>query len=247
MKAIVIGAGSGIRISELSKKCPKALLDINGKTILSRQISLFRKNGINDIIVITGPYWEKFDFENITNVPDNQYAEHDILGSLMEARFHIADDLLITYSDILFEESILHQVIQSNSDIGIAVDLNWEESYTERTDTPKSEAENVLLDKDDHLIQIKKNIQNSEGRIAEFLGIVKLSANGSKTLIKTYDSLKSYQGRFHDAPSVSKAYLTDMIQELIDSQIRVTPIFISGKWCEIDTAQDLQRAKNLFP
>ena len=60
--------------SEFPKKCPKALLDINGKTILSRQISLFRKNGINDIIVITGPYWEKFDFENITNVPDNQYA-----------------------------------------------------------------------------------------------------------------------------------------------------------------------------
>ena len=56
MKAIVIGAGTGKRINEFSKKSPKALLDINGKTILSRQVSLFRKNGINEIIVTTGPY-----------------------------------------------------------------------------------------------------------------------------------------------------------------------------------------------
>ena len=31
-----------------------------------------------------------------------------------------------------------------------------------------------------------------------------------------------------------------MIQELIDSDIQLTPIFISGKWCEIDTIQDLR-------
>jgi len=246
MKAIVIGAGTGKRINEFSKKSPKALLDINGKTILSRQVSLFRKNGINEIIVITGPYWKKFDLKNITYIHDSQHAKHDILGSLMEARSYINDELLITYSDILFEESILHQVLQSNSDIGIAVDLDWEESYKERTNNPKSEAENVLLNKDNQIIQIKKNIQNSKGRIGEFLGMVKLSAKGSKTLIKAYESLKSYQGRFHDSPLVSKAYLTDMFQELIDSKIRVTPIFISGKWCEIDTSHDLKRACKLF-
>jgi len=47
-------------------------------------------------------------------------------------------------------------------------------------------------------------------------------------------------------PSLEKAYLTDMIQELIDSKIKVTPIVVSGKWCEIDTMQDMQRAAKLF-
>jgi NDP-sugar pyrophosphorylase family protein len=37
-----------------------------------------------------------------------------------------------------------------------------------------------------------------------------------------------------------------MIQELIDSQIDVEPIIISGKWCEIDTKQDLEKAQRMF-
>ena len=37
------------------------------------------------------------------------------------------------------------------------------------------------------------------------------------------------------------------LQELIDSGIRISPIYISGKWCEIDTPQDLTTAKKLFP
>jgi NDP-sugar pyrophosphorylase family protein len=56
----------------------------------------------------------------------------------------------------------------------------------------------------------------------------------------------SHQGKFHDAPSLEKAYLTDMLQELIDSGFRISPIYISGEWCEIDTPQDLKKARKLF-
>jgi NDP-sugar pyrophosphorylase family protein len=44
-------------------------------------------------------------------------------------------------------------------------------------------------------------------------------------------------------PSLEKAVLTDMFQELIDSRIIVSPIIISGKWYEIDTPQDLEMVK----
>jgi len=37
-----------------------------------------------------------------------------------------------------------------------------------------------------------------------------------------------------------------MIQELIDLGYSVYPIIVSGKWCEIDTPQDLERARKLF-
>ena len=37
-----------------------------------------------------------------------------------------------------------------------------------------------------------------------------------------------------------------MFQELIETGINLEPIFINGKWCEIDTIQDLENAKNLF-
>ena len=56
MKAIIISAGNSSRLLQLTKEKPKGLLDINGKTILDRQISLFRSNGIDDIIIITGAH-----------------------------------------------------------------------------------------------------------------------------------------------------------------------------------------------
>jgi len=37
-----------------------------------------------------------------------------------------------------------------------------------------------------------------------------------------------------------------MIQELIDLKMHIEPVFVSGKWCEIDTMQDLKRAEELF-
>ena len=37
-----------------------------------------------------------------------------------------------------------------------------------------------------------------------------------------------------------------MIQELIDCKVKVEPVFISGKWCEIDTLEDLKNAEKKF-
>jgi NDP-sugar pyrophosphorylase family protein len=57
---------------------------------------------------------------------------------------------------------------------------------------------------------------------------------------------RSHEGKFHDANSLEKAKLVDILQELIDSKIEISPITISGKWCEIDTPKDLERAKEIF-
>ena len=247
MKAIIISAGSASRLGELTKEKPKGLLDINGKTILDRQISLFRKNGIDEIIIITEPH-KNFGIENVSYINDEHYEQHDVLGSLMAAKDEINGRVLTSYSDILFEESILLQLLEFSGDIGIPVDLDWEKSYESRTEHPKSEADNVLL-KNNKIIQIQKNITDSgKGEIVgEFLGPIILSTKGAKIFVENYERLeKEHQGPFHMAPSLKKAYLTDMIQELIDLNYQVTPIIISGKWCEIDTSEDLERAKKLF-
>ena len=118
MKVIIIGAGTGKRIGEFAKKIPKSLLKINGKTILERQVSLFKKNNLNKIIVVTGPNKEKFDLKDISYVFDSKYSEHDILGSLMEARNFFNDELIVTYSDIIYDETVLQQILESKSDIG---------------------------------------------------------------------------------------------------------------------------------
>ena len=53
----------------------------------------------------------------------------------------------------------------------------------------------------------------------------------------------SHEGKFHDASSFQKAYLTDMIDELIQTNEDVNPIFIDGVWFEIDTIEDLENIR----
>jgi len=247
MKAVIIAAGYGSRLGEETKEKPKGLLDINGISIIERQVSLFKKNGIRDIIIITGPF-DNFGIEGIKYVKDEHFDEHDVLGSLMAAKRELTGEIITSYSDIVFEEKILLDIIKSKELISIPIDLDWEKSYIGRTEHPKSEADNVLL-KDEQIIEIKKGIfqKDKNEKIGEFLGPIKFSAEGIKIFVNTYEKLeKNHSGIFHNAPSLKKAYLTDLLQELIDSKIKITPIFINGKWCEIDTQQDLENARKLF-
>jgi len=158
------------------------------------------------------------------------------------------DEIIITYADQIFDEKIMESVINFKGDIGIAVDLDWEKNYLDRDQHPKSEAENILINGNE-ILEIRKNISacKENEKIGECPGLVKFSRKASKVFLDKYSELEiSHQGKFHNAPSLEKAIISDMIQELIGSEINVEPIYVSGKWCEIDTPQDLQIARKLF-
>jgi len=248
MKIIILAAGSSTRLSKEILDMPKGLLKINDKSIIEIQLDLFKKNQLSDITIIVGPNKEKFKFKNVNYVLDDDFQNHDILGSLMASKSIINDDILISYSDIIFDENILRSMLDFKGDIGIAVDLYWEKNYVNRIQHPKSQADNVLL-QNNKILKIRKNIKESKStqNLGEFIGLIKLSKNGAKIFVEKFNHLiKSHKGKFHDAPSLKKAYLTDMIQELVDSGFLVEPIIINGKWYEIDTSKDLERARKIF-
>jgi len=248
MKLIIIAAGSSNRLRNHTKELPKGLLEINGKSILERQILLFKKFGIKDITIVTGPRPEKFNFQNVYYIQDENYLQHDVLGSMMVARSIMNDDVIFSYSDILFDEKVFEKIFSFKGDLGITIDLNWEKSYESRTQHPKEQADNVVIE-NNYILKIKKNIEscNNNQKLGEFVGLMKLSKKGCDKFLKIYKKLEqSHEGRFHDASSFKMAYLTDMLQELIDQGIVVSPVIINGNWCEVDTFQDLERAKILF-
>ena len=248
MRAIILAAGEGSRMGKLTQNIPKPLVNVNGKSIIERQLSSLKQNGILDIIIVTGPYHEKFNFKNVVYVNNLDHKKHDTLGSLMTARDYMNDEIIITYADQIFEEKIVKSMTEFTGDIGIAVDLDWEKNYVNRDQHPKSEAENVLINGNE-ILEIRKNISECKEneKIGECPGLVKFSRKASKVFLDKYSELEiSHQGKFHNAPSLEKALISDMIQELIDSEINVEPIYVSGKWCEIDTPQDLQIARKLF-
>ena len=244
MKAIILSAGSGSRLGNLTKELPKSLVDVNGKPIIQRQIETFRNNGIKEIIVIVGPNKEKFQLNDVEYVIDKNFHEHEQLDSLMKASKHFQNDIIISFGDVIVDNNIMKQVVESTYDIGIAIDLKWGKNYENRTQHLKSEADLALI-KSNKLTKIKKNLDSVENhQLGEFLGIIKLSNVGSKKFLDVFERLNSsHEGKFHDAPSFQKAYLTDMIDELIQTNEVVNPIFIDGVWFEIDTIEDLKNIR----
>lgn len=240
MKVILLAAGSGTRLGHYTKEIPKALVDINGQSILKRLVTLYRDLGVSDITIVTGPYSEKFNIKNVGYIYDQKHLEHDALGSLMFANSMINDEVIFSYTDILYDKSIAQSVIDFKGDIGLAVHLNWEKSYKPAL----ASINNDSITKIGH-DKSKFNFENE--MVGEYVGLMKLSKNGSKVLMNKFNELqKSSHGSFHEASSLEDAYPPDMIQELIDSKIKIEPIIVSGKWCEIDTIADLEKVKNQF-
>ena len=245
MKIIIIAAGWATRLGKETIDIPKGLLKITKKSIIEMQLDLFQENHLSDITIITGPNKDKFKFKNVNYIQNKDSKNQEVLGSLMKSKSIMNDEVLTSYSDIIFDASIFRSMLDFKGDIGIAVDLDWEKKYLNRTQHPKSEADNVLIEKH-RVLKIKKNIKESKStqNLGEFVGLMKLSKKGAKIFVEKFNHLiKFHEGKFHNAPSIKKAYLTDMLQELIDSGILVEPIIINGKWYEIDTPQDLQIAR----
>ena len=243
MKAVIIAAGYGTRLGNLTKKIPKSLIDVNGKSILKRQMELLQSNGVTEIIIVTGPNHEKFLEKKLELVKDNFYENHEQLGSLMEARNFFNDELLILFSDVLFDNQVISKIINSENNFNIAVDSDWRKKYIGRTEHPISQADLVLI-KNNLVFKIMKNLTPLNNfKISEFIGIIKLSQKASKKFLNHYTNLEKSENK---TEIIKKWYLTNMLQDLIDNNNIINPVEIDGNWCEIDTVQDLERARKLF-
>ena len=78
--------------------------------------------------------------------------------------------------------------------------------------------------------------------------MLKLNARGAEIFRKTYHSSRDkYKGGpFQRAQSIKRAYITDMIQELVDNAVKVKCIPICNGWQEIDTIEDFEKAIRLW-
>ena len=75
--------------------------------------------------------------------------------------------------------------------------------------------------------------------MGEFIGLAYFSTKGAEILRKTFSEYRSYKGNFHEADSFSAAFLTDMLQELVERGIKIEVVEIQGEWATLDSPQDL--------
>ncbi len=250
MKAIIIAAGIGRRMGNLTDDCPKCLVKTGNTTLLDNVISRLKAENITDVSVIVGYQEQKIRdrFNNITYFVNHHYTKNNILHSLMMAREFMDDDIIISYSDIWLEKTPIANLIKSTKDCVISVDVDWEKNYVGRTDHPVSEAENVIYDDKGQALLLGKHINApnlpSTQRCGEFIGLFKLSKAFCREYIKIFEELDKrlkIDEPFQNSKTWINAYLTDFFNELIARGHTVDCSFHKGGWQEMDTLQDHQR------
>ena len=248
MKAIILAAGLGSRLGEFGEKTPKGMITIFGKTLLERQIEIFHNCGISEITVVTGHNSDLINYPDVDYIKNPNYSTTNMNESLFCAKEKFDDSILISYSDIIYEQKIIEKILKSDHDFSLGVRLDWRKYYENRTQHPLSEAENVVID-DDRIINLKKNISSCSYNqdIGEFLGIIRMTEKGISQLLEKYLELKNRKiEKFHTSKSLEQAYLTDMLQEMIDCGTILNPVILNDLWFEIDTIEDLRKAEKLL-
>ena len=237
MKSIIIAAGSGKRIPEFSKLAPKSLIKINNKSILKRQIDLLRKSKIKEIGIIKGFKSSMINYKNIKYFYNRNYKKNEQLDSLFTAKKWFSDDLIVLFSDIIYEDSILNKIIKSKYDFTIVVQKNWKKKYKDRFDHPISQADKVFV-KDNKIKDIGKKLSYNKTN-GEFLGIFKISKNNCKIILQEYELLKKTK-------KTVKLQIHNFFRHLIKKKIDIKPTYVDAKYMEIDTYNDFKIAKEMF-
>ena len=243
-KALIIAAGLGSRLKKHTKNLPKCMLDFGGKTLLQRQLEAYKKCHINDISLVRGYKKEKINYKGIKYFENDDYKNNNILNSIFYAEKVINGNIIISYSDILFNSSVVQRALDANHDISVVVDIDWRGYYVGRKDHPISEAENVVFNSNNEVEKIGKINTGNEEVHGEFIGMIKLSNRGAEIFKEHFNRLKKiyWNKPFQRAKIFQKAYLTDFIQELVDIGIKVHCVIIESGWKEIDTVEDYKKA-----
>lgn len=247
MKAIIVAAGPSSRLLPITDNKPKCLLDIGDMTIMQRVLQVLRDCGISDITVVRGYMGRLINYPDIKYYENTDYMNNNILKSLFYAEAEMNGAFIFSYSDILYDRNVVQNLIDSLADVSIVVDTDWLSHYEGRDQHPISEAELVKVE-NGRVVKIGKDVVSTEEAHGEFIGLAKFTKSGAEVMKAAYHRVTEELPitPFHHATSLEKAYMTDMIQELVDNGLVVKSVDIRGGWQEVDTPQDLDRARRRY-
>jgi choline kinase len=240
MKIIILAAGCGSRLEHLTLDKPKCLLEFQGKSLLETQIALYHQLGINDIVVIKGY------LEHLINIKGIKYFIVKYIFNMVYTLFHAESEmnteLIIAYGDIIFEEAVLKKLLASSHDISVVVDISWKDYFEARFSSPYSESESLVMTPEYRILEIGSSDPLPEKVQGQYIGLIKLSKKGCGIFRRVYRSEKrKYWGKTWIRERIfEKAYLTDMLQILIDKGYPVYGVPIFNGWLEFDTVSDYQ-------
>ena len=246
MKAIILAAGQGTRLKKYTQDLPKGMLNFMGKTIIERQIETYHSCGINDIIVIKGFAGDKINYDGIKYYTNKEFASTNMVETLLKAKDEFDDDIIVSYSDVLFETELLKKMISAKGDFNCAVDDNWKAYWQKRYGKIDFDTESLAIDENDNITELGLENPPIERISARYIGLLKFSKEGLDFIQKTMED--AHKNFAEDEPwqqsgkTVNKAYMTDLLNAIIESGRSVKAVHFNNGWIEFDTNEDYENA-----
>ena len=243
MQAIILAAGMGKRLGELTKGHTKCMVKVNGETLISRLLKQLDRCKLHKIILVIGYKGNELK-EYISTLQIHtpiEYVENDIydktnnIFSLFLAKDALlTDDTLLFESDIILEDSIIDLLIQT-PDKDIAIVDKYE---------PWMDGTVVTIDEENRIERFVPKNQFKYTETADYyktVNLYKFSKDFSTSMYVPF--LEAYCKSLG-----TNEYYEQVLRviTMIDkSSIKALPLQ-GNKWYEIDDAQDLDIAESLF-
>lgn len=244
MQAVILAAGMGKRLKELTRNNAKCMVEVNGISLVERALRILDKKNLTKIVIVVGyeaDYLMRF-IESlqiatpIVFINNEIYDKTNNIYSLLMAKdYMVAEDTLLLESDLIFEEDLIDCLIEDPRPTLALVDkfASWMDGTC------------MELDEDDSIrdfIPGKYLKFEEKENYYKTVNIYKFSQNFSaNTYIPFLEAYLKAMGVNEYYESVIK-----LIALLENSEIRAKRL--TGQvWYEIDDVQDLDIASTLFP
>lgn len=243
MQAVILAAGMGKRLKDLTSDNTKCMVKVNGVTMVERMLSQLDSLKLSKIVIVIGYEGHKLvDFINTLDIKTNiEYVENAIyyktnnIYSLYLAKdYLLEEDTLLLESDLIFEDSILEKIINHPYPNLAVVDKF--ESWMDGTV--------VTLDGDDNIKRFIPNKQFSFEEIPEYyktVNIYKFSKEFSSSHYVPF--LEAYSKALGNNEYYEQ--VLRVITLLDKPEIKAIRLD-NDLWYEIDDVQDLDIAESIF-
>jgi len=236
MILIILASGLGKRLKGKTNKIPKCLVKVNGKPIIGymeKFIDCFDK-----VFVVAGykanQLEKHFKNKKVKVIYNKNYNSTNMVHSIFCASKYINRDVVISYSDIIFDYSIFNLLKRKKLNL-MPVKKNWLKIWRKRMhyNKIKNDAEN-LTSKGNKLINIGEKIYKKFPKY-QFMGLIKI-------IYKDFKWMKKYYNKINDKKIDFTSFINLILKE---KKIDIYCVKTNKFWLEIDNMADLNLAKKL--
>ena len=238
MNAIILAAGRGSRLTNLTDTIPKCLVRINKKSLLSRQLEIYNSlPEISNISIVRGYLKEKINDKRINKYFENkEWKRTNMVSSLYTCKEILKEkDSIISYGDIFFGYKIINKLINDHNDIVISYDSDFLKLWSKRFKNPLDDLETFKIDENQYLIDIgdkTDNIQKIEG---QYMGLLKITRNGWNKIDNLLCKI-----------NFNNIDMTQLLKILLNENLKIKTVQNKEIWGEVDTPHDITIYENEY-